>query len=55
MALPGESVTSFDPKTVEWRPLEIFAKLNGKDILLAVFSKFVKYQSNILTDMHNFG
>ena len=55
MVLPGDSVKFFDPKTVEWRPFEIFAKSNGKDILLAVFSKFVEYQSNILTDMHNFG
>ena len=55
MALSGESVKFFDPQTVEWRPFEIFAKLNGKDILLAVFSMFVEYQNNILSDMHNFG
>ena len=46
---------NFDPRTIKWRPFEIFAKLNGKDILLAVFDKFAEYQSNVLTEMHNFG
>ena len=55
IAVSGESFKFFDPQTIKWPPFEIFAKLNGKDILLAVFDKFVEYQSNVLTEMHNFG
>ena len=52
--MSGESFKFFDQRTLKWRLFEFFAKLNGKDILLAVFAKFVKYQSNFLTEMDNF-
>ena len=52
--MSDENFKFFDPQTIKWQPFEIFAKLNGKDILLAVFDKFAEYQSNILTEMHNF-
>ena len=55
IAVSGESFKFFDPRTLNWRPFEIFAKLNGKDILLEVFAKFAEYQSNVLIEMHNFG
>ena len=55
IAVSGESFKFFDPRTLNWRPFEIFAKLNGKDILLEVFAKFAKYQSKVLIEMHNFG
>ena len=55
IAVSAESCKFFDPRTVKWRPFEIFPKLNGKDILLAASAKSVEYQSNILTEMHNFG
>ena len=45
----------FWPTTVKWRPFEIFAKLNGINILLAVFAKVWECQSNVLTEIHNFG
>ena len=32
---------------------EVFATLNGKDILLASFAKFREYQSCYLTEMDN--
>ena len=51
IAVSAESFKFFDRRTIKWWPLEIFAKLNGKDI----FDKFAEYQSNILTEMHNFG
>ena len=54
IAVSGESFTFFDPQTVEWRSFEIFATLNGKKILLAVFAQFAEYQSNVLSEMHNF-
>ena len=54
IAVSGEGFKSFDPRTVKWRLFEIFAKLNGKYILLAVFAKFVEYQNTVLTEMHNF-
>ena len=44
----------FDPCTLKWWAFEIFAKMNGKVILLTVFAKFGEYQSNFLTEMHNF-
>ena len=50
-----ESFKFFDPQTLKWQLFEIFAKLKGKDILLAVFDKFVEYQSNDLTEMYYFG
>ena len=55
IAVSGESFKFFDPQTIKWEPFQFFAKLNGKDILLAVFDKFAEYQSNVLTEMHNFG
>ena len=55
IAVSGESFKFFDPQTRKWEPFEIFTKLNRKDILLAVFDKFAEYQSNALTEMHNFG
>ena len=54
IAVPGESFKFFDPWTLKWQPFEIFAELNGKFILLAVFAKFVEYQTNLLTEIHNF-
>ena len=33
----------------------LFAKFNGKNILLTVFAKFTEYQSKVLTEMPNFG
>ena len=55
IAVSGENFKFFDPGTLKWRSFEIFAKLNGKDILLEVFAKFAEYQSNVLIEMHNFG
>ena len=55
IAMSGESFNFLDPRTVKWRPFETFAKLNGKDIVLAVFCRFSEYHSNVLTEMHNFG
>ena len=52
--MSGERLKFFDPRIIKLRLYEIFAKLNGKDILLAVFDKFVEYQSNVLIEMHNF-
>ena len=54
IAVSAESFSFFDPRLVKWRSFEIISKLNGKDILLAVFARFAEYQSNILTDMNNF-
>ena len=51
--MSSESFKLLNLRTLKWRPFEIFAKLNGKDILLAVFGKFVEYQSNVLTEIHN--
>ena len=34
-------------------PSNFFAKLNGNDILMANFSKFRKYQTFGLTELHN--
>ena len=53
IAVSDESFKFFDPRIVKWRPFGVLAKLNGKDILLAVFAKFVEYQSNVLTEIHN--
>ena len=44
IAVTGESFMFFDPRTLKWRPFEIFAKLNGKNILFADFAKFAEYQ-----------
>ena len=33
----------------------LFAKFNGKNILLTVFAKFTEYQSKVLTEMPDFG
>ena len=46
--MSGESFMFFDSQTLKLCLFEIFAKLNGKDILLVVFAKFALYQSNIL-------
>ena len=39
--------------TTKWRSFKFFAKLNGNHILLANFSKFRKYQTLGLIELHN--
>ena len=55
IAVSDESFKCFGRRTIKWEPFEIFAKLNRKDILLAVFDKFAEHQGNALTEVHNFG
>ena len=55
ITVAGKSFKNFDPRTVKWRPFEIFGKLDGRDTLLAVFAKFAEYQSNVLSEIHNLG
>ena len=50
----GESFKFLDPLTGKWWPFEIFAKLDRKDILSAVFAKFRNDQGCVLTEIHNF-
>ena len=49
----GESFKFFDPPTTKWRSFNFFAKLNGNHILMANFSKFRKYQTFGLIELHN--
>ena len=49
----GESFKFFDSPTTKWRSFNFFAKLNGNQILMATFSKFHKYQTFGLTELHN--
>ena len=49
----GESFKFFDPPTTKWRSFKFFAKLNGNHILMANFSKFRKYQTFGLIELHN--
>ena len=51
----GRSFKIFDQVSVKWRPLEIFVKLNGEDILLAFSAKFKKSKTCDFTKMYNFG
>ena len=55
IAVSGESFKFFDTRTLKLRSFAIFVKLNRNDISLAVSAKFAEYQSNVLTEMHNFG
>ena len=55
IAVSGESFKFFDKRTLKLRSFAIFVKLNRNDISLAVSAKFAEYQSNVLTEMHNFG
>ena len=48
-----ESFKFFDPHTTKSLSFKFFAKLNGNHILMANFSKFGKYQTFVLTDLHN--
>ena len=48
-----ESFKVFDPPTTKWRSFKFFAKLNGNHILMANFSKFCKYQTFVLIELHN--
>ena len=48
-----ESFKSFDPPITKWRFFKFFAKLNGNHILLANFSKFYKYQTFGLIELHD--
>ena len=43
----------FDPPTTKWRSSKFFVKLNGNHILMANFSKFRKYQTFGLIELHN--
>ena len=47
------SLKFFDPPTTKWRSFKFFAKLNGNHILMANFSKFHKYQTFGLIELHN--
>ena len=49
----GESFKFFDSPTTKWRSFKFFAKLNGNHILMANFSKFRKYQTFGLIELHN--
>ena len=49
----GESFKFFDPPTTKWRSFKFFAKLNGNHILMANFSKFRKYKTFGLIELHN--
>ena len=49
----GESFKFFDSSTTKWRSFNFFAKLNGDQILMATFSKFHKYQTFGLIELHN--
>ena len=49
----GESFKFFDPPTTKWRSFKFFVKLNGNHILMANFSKFCKYQTFGLIELHN--
>ena len=42
-----------DPPTTKWPSFKFFAKLNGNHILMANFSKFRKYQTFDLIELHN--
>lgn len=43
----------FDERNVKLQSLRIFANLNGKDILWAIFGKLIDYESCFLTGIHN--
>ena len=49
----GKSFKFFDPPTTKWRSFTFFAELNGNRILMANFSKFRKYQTFGLSELHN--
>ena len=49
----GESFKFFDPPNTKWRSLKFLAKLNGNHILMTNFSKFCKYQTFGLIELHN--
>ena len=49
----GESFKFFDPPTTKWRSFKFFAELNGNHILMPNFSKFRKYQTFGLIELHN--
>ena len=49
----GESFKFFDSPTTKWRSFKFFAKLNGNHILMANFSKFRKYQTFGVIELHN--
>ena len=49
----GQSFKFFEPPTTKWRFFKFFAKLNGNHILMANFSKFCKYQTFCLIELHN--
>ena len=51
----AESFKFFDPPITKWRSFKFFVKLNGNHILMANFSKFRKYQTFVLTELHNLG
>ena len=50
----GENFKFFDPPTTKRRPFKFFAKLNVNHILMANFSRLLKYQAFSLTELHNF-
>ena len=49
----GESFKFFDPPKTKRRSFKFFVKLNGNHILIANFSKFPKYQTFDLIELHN--
>ena len=49
----GESFKFFHALTTKRRSFKFFAKLNGNHILIANFSKFRKYQTFGLIELHN--
>ena len=53
MQVFGESFKFFDPPTTKRRTFKFFAKLNGNHILMANFSKFRKYQTFGVIELHN--
>ena len=48
-----ESFKVFDPPITKWRSFKFFAKLNENHILMGNFSKFRKYRTFGLIELHN--
>ena len=48
-----ECFKAFDPPITKWRSFKFFVKLNGNQILMANSSKFCKYQTFGLIELHN--
>ena len=50
----GRSFKIFGSVTVKWRPVEMFVKLNGKDLFFVPCANFRKSKTCIFTEIYNF-